>query len=130
MTDNIKLSITVPVEPNIIYNAWLDSKTHSAFTRSKVHINKKVGSRFTAVDGYVEGELKQMILSKQIVMSWRTTDFPDDAEDSLLTVNFENLNGATKVVLLHENLPEGDGKKYRKSWKDNYFVHMKDYFSL
>lgn len=130
MTDNIKLSITVPVEPNIIYNAWLDSKTHSAFTRSKVHISKKVGSRFTAVDGYVEGEVKQMILSKQIVMSWRTTDFPDDAEDSLLTVNFENLSGATKVILVHENLPEGDGKKYRKSWKDNYFVHMKDYFSL
>jgi len=129
MLDKIKLSVTLPVEPKVIYNAWLDSKAHSDFTRSTVSIQKKVGSRFTAVDGYFEGEIKKMILSKQIVMSWRSTDFPEDAVDSLLTVNLEKLPGATKVILVHEDLPEGDGKKYRKVWKDNYFVHMKEYFA-
>jgi activator of HSP90 ATPase len=129
MPDNIKLSVTLPVEPKVIYNAWFDSKQHSDFTRSNVDIQKKVGSSFTAVDGYVQGELKQMILSRQITMSWRTTDFPEGSEDSLVTVNFENLDGSTKVIVVHENLPEGDGKKYRKAWKDNYFVHMKEYFT-
>jgi len=130
MKDNIKLSLILPVEPKTVYNAWLDKKEHSAFTRSNVDIQKKVGSRFTSLDGYVEGEIKQMIMSKQIIMSLRTVDFPEDSEDSLLTVNFENKKDSTKVILVHENLPEGDGKKYRKCWKDNYFIHMKEYFSL
>jgi len=130
MKDNIKLSITVPVEPKVVYNSWFDSKEHSAFTRSNVDIQKKVGSSFTSLDGYVTGEVKQMIMSKQIVMSWRSSDFLASDEDSLLTVSFEGQGSSTKVVILHENLPEGEGKKYRKSWKDNYFVHMKDYFSL
>ena len=128
MSDNIKLSVILPVEPRVIYNAWFDSEAHSAFSKGKAKIEKKVGSKFFAGDGYIEGEIKKMILSKQIVMNWRTTDFPDGSEDSLLTINFEKLSGSTKVVLIHENLPEGDGKKYRKDWKDNYFLPMKEFF--
>lgn len=129
MGDNIKLSVTLPTNPSKIYKAWLDSSEHSAFTNSKTHIKRKVGSKFTAGDGYIEGEIKQMVLSKKIVMSWRTTDFPEDSEDSMLEVNLEENNDSTKVILIHENLPEGDGKKYRKGWKDHYFAPMKEYFA-
>ncbi len=129
MADNIKLSVTLPTNPSKIYKAWLNKDEHSAFTRSKTNIEKKVGSKFTASDGYIEGEIKQMILSKKITMTWRTTDFPEGSEDSLLEVNFEGNETSTKVILVHENLPEGDGKKYRKTWKDNYFTPMKEYFS-
>jgi len=128
MADNIKLSVTLPTNPSKIYKAWLNKDEHSAFTRSKANIEKKVGSKFTAVDGYIEGEIKQMILSKKITMTWRTTDFPEGSEDSLLEVNFEGNDSSTKVIVVHQNLPEGDGKKYRKSWKDNYFTPMKEYF--
>jgi len=128
MADNIKLSVTLPVEPKTIYNAWFDKDAHSSFTNSTADIQKKVGYHFTSVDGYIEGEIKQMVLSKKIVMEWRTKDFPEDAENALLTVSFEKLPEATKVVFAHQNIPEGDGKKYRKNWKDNYIVPMKDYF--
>lgn len=129
MTDNIKLSVTLPASPSVIYKAWLNSDEHTAFTKSKAVIEKKVGSKFTAGDGYIEGEIKQMILSKKITMTWRTTDFPEGSEDSLLEVNFEGNGESTKVILVHANLPEGEGKKYRKGWKDNYFTPMKEYFS-
>jgi activator of HSP90 ATPase len=128
MPDNIKLSVTLPVQPNVIYNAWFDKDAHSAFTNSNADIQKKVGYNFTSVDGYIRGEIKQMVLSKKITMSYRTSDFPEDAEDATLTVNFEKLPEATKVIFVHENLPEGDGKKYRKNWKDNYLNPMKEYF--
>jgi len=129
MGDNIKLSVTLPTSPSRIYKAWLDKKEHSAFTKSEANIERKVGSRFTSGDGYIEGEIKQMVLSKKIIMSWRTTDFPEGAEDSLLEVNLEGNNESTKIIIVHENLPEGDGKKYRKGWKDNYFSPMKEYFN-
>lgn len=129
MGDNIKLSVTLPTSPSIVYKAWLNSEEHTAFTNSKANIKRKVGSKFSAGDGYIEGEITQMVLSKKIVMSWRTTDFPDGSEDSTLEVNLENSGDSTKMILVHENLPEGDGKKYRKGWKDHYFSPMKEYFS-
>lgn len=129
MADNIKLSVTLPTNPSTLYKAWLNKDEHTAFTKSKASIEKKVGSKFTAADGYIEGEIKQMILSKKITMTWRTTDFPEGSEDSLLEVNFEGNDTSTKVIIVHQNLPEGDGKKYRKSWKDHYFIPMKEYFS-
>ena len=128
MSDNIKLSVTLPVEPKEIYQAWFVSEKHSAFSKGKATIEKKVGSKFTALDGFVEGEIKKMILSKQIIMDWRTTEFPEESESSTITISFEDLKGSTKMIVFHENLPEGEGKKYRKEWKDNYFTPMKEYF--
>jgi len=128
MSDNIKLSVTLPVEPKIIYQAWFDSEAHSTFSKGKAVIEKKVGSKFSALDGFVNGEIKQMILSKKIILEWRTTEFPEEGENSTVTISFEDLKGSTKLIVLHENLPEGEGKKYRKEWKDNYFTPMKEYF--
>ena len=128
MPDNIKLSVTLPVAASKIYNAWFDKEAHSSFSRGKAVIEKKVGSKFTANDGYIEGEISKMILNRQIVMNWRTTEFPEGSEDSIVTVNFDSLPEATKVIIVHENLPEDEGKKYRKEWKDNYFSLMKEYF--
>jgi activator of HSP90 ATPase len=128
MSDNIKMSLTLPVEAKTVYNAWFNSEAHSKFSSGKAQIEKKVGSKFFAGDGYIEGKIVKMILSKQIIMDWRTTDFPEEAEDSTLTINFEKTPDGTKIIFVHENLPEGDGKKYRKEWKDNYFNKMKEYF--
>jgi len=128
MPDNIKLSLTLPVIPKRIYEAWLSSDEHSAFTGTKSKIERKVGSKFSCGDGYIEGEILKMVLFKNITQTWRTSDFPPESEDSILEVNLEDLKGSTKMVLVHKNLPEGDGRKYRKGWKEHYFEPMKNYF--
>ena len=128
MPDSIKLTLTLPTDPKTLYNAWLDSDSHSEFTRSKAIIEKKVGTTFTAGDGYITGENKLLHMNKRIVQSWRTTDFDEDNEDSLLEVSFEKVEKGTKVTLLHSNLPEDSGKTYRKGWREHYFKPMKEYF--
>ena len=35
MSESIKISTTVPAPPKKVYEAWLDSKEHSAFTGEK-----------------------------------------------------------------------------------------------
>jgi activator of HSP90 ATPase len=129
MTDSIKLSATIPVDTKTIYSAWLDSEKHSAFTNSKAEIERKVGSNFTAGDGFISGTNKLLHMNKRIVQTWRSTDFPEDSEDSLLEITFEKVEKGTKVIINHSNLPEGTGKDYRKGWKDNYFKPMKEYFA-
>lgn len=128
MSDSIKLTLTLPTEPKILYNAWLNSKKHSAFSNGKAEIEKKVGSSFKAGDGYISGTNKLLHMNKRIVQSWRTTDFNEDSEDSNLEIIFEKVEKGTKLVLVHSNLPAETGKFYRKGWKDNYFKPMKEYF--
>ena len=129
MTDSIKLSATIPADAKTLYSAWLDSEKHSAFTNSKVEIERKVGSDFTAGDGYISGKNQLLHMNKRIVQEWRSTDFPEGSEDSLVEITFEKVEKGTKVIINHTNLPEGTGKDYRKGWKDNYFKPMKEYFA-
>lgn len=128
MSDSIKLSLTLPTDPKTLYNAWLDSAKHSAFTKSKATIEKKVGSSFTAWDGYISGKNELLHMNKRIVQTWRTTDFDETAEDSTLEVFFEKVEKGTKMILKHSNLPDETGKSYRKGWRDHYFKPMKEYF--
>lgn len=128
MSDSIKLSITLTVEPKILYNAWLNSKKHTAFTKNNTEIEKKVGSTFSASDGYISGKNELLHMNKRIVQSLRTTDFPEDYPDSTLEIIFEKVEKGTKLILAHSNLPADTGKTYRKWWRDNYFKPMKEYF--
>jgi activator of HSP90 ATPase len=128
MSDSIKLSITLPAEPKTLYNAWLSSRKHSAFTNSTATIEKKVGSSFTAHAGYISGTNELLHMNKRIVQKWRTTDFDEAAEDSLLEIQFEKVEKGTKVIIAHSNLPDETGKSYRKGWRDHYFKPMKEYF--
>ena len=128
MADSIKLTLTLPVEPKTLYNAWLNSNEHSAFTNSKAVIEKKVGSPFTAHDGYISGKNELLHMNKRIVQSWRTTDFNEEAEDSKIEIIFEKVDKGTKLTLHHSNLPEETGKTYRKGWRDHYFKPMKEYY--
>lgn len=129
MSDTIKLSLTLPVDPKTIYNAWLSSDEHTAFTNSKTSIEKKVGSTFTAGDGYITGKNELLHMNKRIVQTWRTTDFDEEAEDSNLEITFEKVEKGTKVIIHHSNLPDDTGKTYRKGWRDHYFKPMKEYFA-
>jgi activator of HSP90 ATPase len=128
MSDSIKLSITLPIEPKILYNAWLSSKKHTAFTKSNTEIEKKVGSIFSAGDGYISGKNELLHMNKRIVQSWRTTDFPEDHPDSTLEIIFEKVEKGTKLIIAHSDLPTDTGKTYRKGWRDHYFKPMKEYF--
>ena len=128
MSDSIKLTLTLPTDPKTIYNGWLDSDTHTEFTKSKALIEKKVGSSFSAGDGYITGKNELLHMNKRIVQSWRTTDFSNENEDSLLELSFEKVEKGTKLTLVHSNLPANTGKTYRKGWREHYFKPMKEYF--
>jgi len=65
---------------------------------------------------------------KKIVQSWRSTDFPKDAEDSLLEISLAKSGRGTKLTLVHSGFPEDQTDSYKSGWKEFYFVPMKKYF--
>jgi activator of HSP90 ATPase len=63
------------------------------------------------------------------VQSWRTSDFPEESEDSRLEILLEEAEGGTKLTLIHTQIPEGQGEEYRRGWEEFYFEPLSQYFS-
>jgi activator of HSP90 ATPase len=129
MAEKIKVSDVIQADAKTLYKAWLDSKEHGAFTGGKADIDPKKGGKFTAWDGYISGKTLELEPFKRIVQSWRTTEFPDESEDSKLEILFEEANNATKMTFIHTDIPDGQGEEYKQGWIDYYFEPMKEYFS-
>jgi activator of HSP90 ATPase len=128
--DKFKLSVTLPAGPQEIYDAWLSGKEHSKFTGSKATASARKKGSFTAWDGYISGKNLELKKGKRIVQSWRTTEFPNNAEDSILELRLEKKEGSkTALTLIHTNIPKGQGARYKGGWKTHYFEPMKDYFA-
>lgn len=127
--ESLKTSITLPVSADKLYKAWLSSKEHSLFTGAEAKASAKVNGKHSAWDGYICGKNLELKAGKKIVQSWRTSEFPEDAPDSILEITFEEKAGKTKLNLYHHHLQKGDAKKYKKGWQDFYFVPMKAYYS-
>ena len=128
--EKIKLTAVIPATPKKIYEAWLDSREHTAMTGAKAKVSAKVNGKFTAWDGYISGNNLDLKPYKKIVQLWRTAEFPADALDSVFEVSLApKAGGKCTVTFVHINIPQGQGLKYKQGWKDFYFTPMKKYFS-
>lgn len=110
-----------------IYTSWLSSEGHTNMTGGAASISEKIGDKFNAWDGYIEGENLELEPHKRILQSWRTSQFEDQEEDSKIEILLNEVDGQTELVLNHTGLPES-GEHYKKGWIDHYFAPMKEYF--
>ena len=129
MSDAFELSTILPADPKTIYQAWLDSDAHSAFTGGAAKIDPKVGGKHSAWDGYIEGTTLELEPYRRIVQSWRTTEFPVDSPDSRLEILLDEVSDGTRLILRHSEIPTGQGKDYEQGWVENYFEPMQKYFA-
>jgi uncharacterized protein YndB with AHSA1/START domain len=128
MVEIIEISSVIPASAKAIYEAWLDSDKHSAFTGSQADIEARVGGKHSAWDGYIEGETLELEPYRRILQSWRTTEFPPDSVSSVLEILLEEIDEGTRVTLSHTQIPDGQGAQYREGWEEHYFSPMREYF--
>src|SRR5205807_283318 len=86
-------------------------------------------SRFIAWDGYIHGILLGVDEGRRIVQTWRTSEFPPEARDSRLVVEFEPARGGTRVIVRHSDLPSSHVKKYERGWTEHYLKALARYFA-
>jgi hypothetical protein len=92
-------------------------------------MSDEVGDEVAAWDGYISGRNLELVPGERIVQSWRTTEFTDEHEDSIITVTLEEVEDGTLLTLVHSKVPE-DHKSYEQGgWQTHYFEPMKAYFS-
>ncbi len=127
MKSEFTLKENFNTSPTELYNAWLNSDEHSKMTGGSATASDKVGDNFTAWDGYINGKNMELEPFKKIVQSWRTTEFPDNVEDSVLQIDLNETSNGTELTLTHSNIPEGNAD-YENGWVEHYFIPMKEYF--
>jgi len=127
--EKFKISVKLHCPVKDVFTGWLNDKVHSEFSGgAKAKIDPKEGGKFSVWDGYITGTNVEIFPYKRIVQKWRSTQFAESDEDSLLELFFTYKDGYTLITLTHSNLPEGFEEKYKKGWKDNYLKYMKKYF--
>lgn len=127
MKESFTISDILPASKEVIYSAWLDSDKHTEMTGGEATCSDQVGGDFSAWDGYITGKNVALLKNEEIVQTWRTTEFAENDEDSLLTIKLKEVDGGTEITLVHTNIPEGQ-TQYKQGWIDHYFVPMKAYF--
>ncbi len=121
------ISGLIEAAPNEVYEAWLDSEKHSSMTGGKAFVTDEIGAPFRAWDDYIEGINIELKPGKRILQHWRTSEFEDSDEDSLLEILFEAEGEHTRITIRHTNLPD-HGMQYKQGWVDAYFTPMQAYF--
>lgn len=128
-TKSITQKVVVSASPSDVYDAFVNAKRHAAFTESPATGTARVGGRFTAWDGYISGVHRKLVKGKKIVQDWQTTQWPEGAPPSKLTLTFTKVKNGTAITMVHSNVPAEQANSYRQGWVDYYWKPLKAYFS-
>lgn len=126
MSKTIRQSVTFKSFPHLVYEAFMDSATQTAFTGSKASIDRKIGGEFSVYDGYITGKNIELVQDRKIVQSWRASDWPEGYY-SVVTIELVPVPEGTQLDLTHTNVPEGEEAAFEEGWIDNYWEPLKEY---
>ncbi|MFT4628289.1 MAG: hypothetical protein ACI8PZ_006984 [Myxococcota bacterium] len=128
-TDSLHTSAVVPAAPADVFDAWLDGDSHTDMTGADATGSPKVGARFTAWGGYIEGATLEMDRPRRFVQSWRTSQFAPTDADSRVVVQLEAVQGGTQITIDHSGLPPAQVANYLQGWDTHYFTPMRAWFA-
>ena len=127
MSHAVTLAVDLPAKPERLYDMYLDSKRHAAFTGAPVKIGARTGARFEAFGGAISGTILQMVPKRLIVQSWRSTNFGKRDVDSTLILRFLPHDKGGRIELTHVNVAERDFGGVSEGWHKYYFVPWRKY---
>ncbi len=126
--ETLRQKVVLQAKPIEVYDAFVDAKKHSAFTGSKATGDGKVGSKFTAWDGYISGKFLELEEGKRIVQEWVTTEWPEGYPPSHLELTLRETREGTEVSLVHSDVPAEQAEDLKEGWNDYYWKPLRDYF--
>ncbi|HLC99625.1 MAG TPA: SRPBCC family protein [Patescibacteria group bacterium] len=124
-TKSIKQAVLLKAEPHDVYEALMDSEKHSELTGSGAQISRKVGGKFTAWGGYIDGVNLELVRDQKIVQSWRSSDWPEK-HYSHVTFFLEKAKNGTKLTFTQTGVPDLFYDSIKQGWTDYYWKPMKE----
>jgi activator of HSP90 ATPase len=124
-TRTIRQSVTFQVNPHEVYEALMDSRKHAKFTGERARISRRIGGRFIAYNGYIEGANLNLAADKRIVQSWRGSDWPKN-HYSRATFSLKKVKNGTRLTFTQRGVPDQYYHDIRQGWRDYYWKPMKE----
>ena len=128
MRSTIYKTFVLPAAASTLFDMYLDSEVHGAFTGAPAKISEEPGSSFEAFGGLLLGSMLQVIKPRLIVQSWRSVNFADEDPDSTLIISFTpEEDGDGRIDLVHLDVPESDFQGVSGGWESRYFTPWLSY---
>ncbi len=124
----IKQEAVIDASPVEVYEAYLNPEKHAAFTGSPATGSPRVGGKFTAWDGYIQGKFLELEKGKKIVHEWKTTEWPAEYPPSIIELTFKPKGRKTVLTMVHSKAPAEQTADYEEGWMEWYWEPLKRYF--
>lgn len=125
----IRQTVTIDAAPEAVYEAYVDPKKHAAFTGAGATGSPRVGGKFTASDGYIEGEYVELLKGRKIVHWWTTSEWPLGSPPSLIELRLKPKGKSTELTMIHSRVPAEQAARYAEGWQEYYWKPLKKYFA-
>lgn len=129
MPKTIRQAVKFSVAPGMLFDIYLDSKKHSAATKAKASVSRRVGGSFRAFGGALRGKNLAIVPKRMIVQSWRGADWKKADTDSILILTFQRASRGGQINLVHANVPDRCYAGIQKGWYKYYWRPWKAYLS-
>ena len=127
MPRTVTLAAVLPRTPARLYAMYLNPAEHAAFTGAPVEIAARAGAPFKAFGGALTGKILQIVPSRLIVQSWRSTQFAKRDLDSTLILAFWPDPAGGRIELTHVNVADADFAGVSEGWSKYYWSPWRAY---
>lgn len=120
MSDVIHQEIELAATPARIYEAYMSSEQHSAFTDGPAEINKEEGGAFSCHGGQILGRNIELVPGSRIVQAWRVAAW-EPGLFSVVRFELRAEKGGTRLVMDHSGVPEAFREHIAGGWHARYW---------
>ena len=115
--------------PKALYDLYMNAKKHSIVTGSPAKVSEKIGAKYSVHDGYITGKNLNLVKNKQIVQTWRASEWAKDDLDSTFIINLLPKGKDVVLEMVHANVPEKHSAGIKKGWNFHYWTPWKKYIA-
>jgi activator of HSP90 ATPase len=127
MPKNLITAASLPAAPETLFDMYLDSAAHAAFTGAPVSIEPRAGAPFRAFEGSLAGTILHIEPKRLIVQTWRSINWLDDDIDSVLVLSFWPEENGARVELAQINVSDKDFTGVSHGWEKYYWTPWRAY---
>jgi uncharacterized protein YndB with AHSA1/START domain len=126
-TRSIHQKIIVRASPDDVYDAFMDPEKHADFTEDKASGSEEVGGKYSAYGGYISAKNIELVRGRRIVQEWTTSEWPNGARPSILTITLKTVPEGTEIEMVHSLVPFEQADDYEEGWKEHYWDKLVKY---
>jgi activator of HSP90 ATPase len=125
-TENIFQVIELDATPSQVFDIFLNTAQHAAFTGLKANIDAREGGEFTVCDGRATGRILKLVQNKKIVFAWNHKKFPANFY-SVVDILLEKTEEGTSIHFNHLGVPVSCDGWMTETWQQTYWEPLKAY---